>query len=462
MKKSAAAFAVIFVMLSVMMPPSYFLDANSNLETVLSQRMSIRNWDSAAVADEVVRAVCRNALVSAFELNGMELYMLNSSGIYQYDKASITLSLKSSQDMRDELASDVSQDFVANAPCIVVVVWNDKIESDSLFAFRKAGIIAQNLYILAIRNGLGGVSVGDAIYLSDKTIRIQNHLGLPSNLRPALLFPIGYLQTGQSYSSGPFQPTSGNLPNPIESDVDVLELYEKSVIWGENLHVSQLQLSNILWSTYGYSLLGTNHRTVPSAYDEYPFLIFVCNVSGVYSYSVESHSLYQTASGDRRSDLISHANARQYMEEAPVLLLFCWNSLAGVNNASDSDSGGAFISVEIGCCIQNLYLSATLWNVSITPLVGTSSYGPLRGDVSSPSVPDTVYPMYLIGLGLKSILGDINGDYKVNILDIVLIAKAFHAQPGDMRWNPNVDLNEDRQINIIDITIAAIYFGKEI
>jgi nitroreductase len=422
MKKSAAAFAVIFVMLSVMMPPSYFLDANSNLETVLSQRMSIRNWDSAAVADEVVRAVCRNALVSAFELNGMELYMLNSSGIYQYDKASITLSLKSSQDMRDELASDVSQDFVANAPCIVVVVWNDKIESDSLFAFRKAGIIAQNLYILAIRNGLGGVSVGDAIYLS-----------LPSNLRPALLFPIGYLQTGQSYSSGPFQPTSGNLPNPIESDVDVLELYEKSVIWGENLHVSQLQLSNILWSTYGYSLLGTNHRTVPSAYDEYPFLIFVCNVSGVYSYSVESHSLYQTASGDRRSDLISHANARQYMEEAPVLLLFCWNSLAGVNNASDSDSGGAFISVEIGCCIQNLYLSATLWNVSITPLVG-----------------------------LKSILGDINGDYKVNILDIVLIAKAFHAQPGDMRWNPNVDLNEDRQINIIDITIAAIYFGKEI
>jgi len=160
----------------------------------------------------------------------------------------------------------------------------------------------------------------------------------------------------------------------------------------------QQKLSNMLWATYGYSLLGTGHRTVPSAYGEYPFQIYVCNETGVYNYTAESHSLYQTSLMDKRSDIIRHASAPEYLERAPAFFVFCWNSQVGTHNASDSDSGGRFINVGFGCCLQNLCLSATAWNISISAPFYTDNYDALRTDLSDLLLPN-VYPMYLIGLG---------------------------------------------------------------
>jgi len=57
-------------------------------------------------------------------------------------------------------------------------------------------------------------------------------------------------------------------------------------------------------------------------------------------------------------------------------------------------------------------------------------------------------------------LGDINGDGKVNILDISLVAVAFGTKPGDARWNPNADINNDNETNILDISTVAIHFGE--
>ncbi len=463
MKKVVCTLALASIFLSSLIMRSCSSDSSEkSLEYVLSQRMSIRNWKNAPIEDEIMRTVCLNSFVSVFDLKGMELYISNSSGIYQFRKDSNQFSLKSSEDVRNQLASDIDQNFVSYAPCIVAIVWNNEIESNELFAFRKAGIIAQSLYILSIRFGLGGVSVGGAIYTSDRTARIQGHLGLPSNIKPAMLFPVGYLPEGQDYPSGLLQPTSGNLPSPVEFDIDVLGVYQRSAIWSESISVSQQQMSSILWSMYGYSLLGTGHRTVPSAYGEYPFQIFVCNVTGVYNYTATLHSLHQTVYVDRRSEVVRNSGGKEYMENAPALLVICWNSQVGTHNASDAGSGGRFINVEIGCCIQNLYLFATLLNMSITPIVTTSNHASLRTDLSSSPLEDAVYPMYLIALGRKTILGDINGDYKVNIIDINLVAKAFRAMPSDPRWNSNVDLNNDQIINIMDITLAARNFGKEI
>jgi parallel beta-helix repeat protein len=64
---------------------------------------------------------------------------------------------------------------------------------------------------------------------------------------------------------------------------------------------------------------------------------------------------------------------------------------------------------------------------------------------------------------LKSpyMVGDINHDAKVSIMDISIIAKAFWTVPGDGRWNPHADIDENNQINIADISKAAKNFGKE-
>jgi parallel beta-helix repeat protein len=59
-----------------------------------------------------------------------------------------------------------------------------------------------------------------------------------------------------------------------------------------------------------------------------------------------------------------------------------------------------------------------------------------------------------------TIMGDINADGKVNIIDIFTTAMGFGSKIGDQRWNPNADINEDETINILDIVAIAEEFGN--
>jgi hypothetical protein len=71
-----AVFAFVF---SVLTYPSESGTSKTNLEYLLSQRMSIRNWSDAPIEDEVMKAICKNSFASAFDLEGMELYISNST-----------------------------------------------------------------------------------------------------------------------------------------------------------------------------------------------------------------------------------------------------------------------------------------------------------------------------------------------------------------------------------------------
>jgi hypothetical protein len=426
-KKVILAIVAIFGLVSLVFGgASKPLTTTSNLEYLLSQRISIREWSSTPVPNDVLKTICWLSLVSAFDLKGIGLYVLNSSGTYEYDDEGNAFIMKSTTDSRYELGLDTDQAFIADAPCIIMLAWNSQLEADPLQAYRKAGIVVQNLYVLSIRHSLGGVCIGDSIYANGVSISIQQHLGLPSNLKPTILFPLGYLREGQSYPTGTLQSTSGNLPTPLQSNIDILELLQNqqqlAVNW-ENISLAQNKLSNILWGAYGYSLLMTGHRTVPSAYGEYSFQIYACNETGVYNYTAETHSLHKTGSADKRATIIQHANGPDYLNKAPVLLVFCWNSRVGVHNASDSDSEGRFINVDFGCCLQDLYLSATLWNCSLSTPLNTINYDMPRNDLSTLPLTD-VYPMFLIGLGERLT------DVEPPLMGTPHTAPAANPQPG--------------------------------
>jgi hypothetical protein len=57
------------------------------------------------------------------------------------------------------------------------------------------------------------------------------------------------------------------------------------------------------------------------------------------------------------------------------------------------------------------------------------------------------------------ILGDMNGDGKVDILDVVEFANYFGLHKGDARWNADADMNRDGITNILDAIIIAEHFG---
>jgi len=67
---------------------------------------------------------------------------------------------------------------------------------------------------------------------------------------------------------------------------------------------------------------------------------------------------------------------------------------------------------------------------------------------------------------LVTIVGDINGDRKVNMRDVGIAALAFGSQPGDSYWNPIADITgteylvPDGKVNMRDIGLISRHFGE--
>jgi hypothetical protein len=58
------------------------------------------------------------------------------------------------------------------------------------------------------------------------------------------------------------------------------------------------------------------------------------------------------------------------------------------------------------------------------------------------------------------ILGDTDGDGKVDLTDILTAAIAFGSFPGHPAWNPLADINRDNKVDLSDFLDIAINFGK--
>jgi hypothetical protein len=59
-----------------------------------------------------------------------------------------------------------------------------------------------------------------------------------------------------------------------------------------------------------------------------------------------------------------------------------------------------------------------------------------------------------------TIPGDINGDFKVSLVDLVLLANAYGSHPIDMKWNPNADLNGNGVVGLSDLVMLAQHYGQ--
>jgi len=59
-----------------------------------------------------------------------------------------------------------------------------------------------------------------------------------------------------------------------------------------------------------------------------------------------------------------------------------------------------------------------------------------------------------------AVLGDLNGNNAVNIVDLLIVAQAFGSTPNDTDWNAVTDVNKDGNVNILDLNIVARRFGK--
>jgi hypothetical protein len=82
------------------------------------------------------------------------------------------------------------------------------------------------------------------------------------------------------------------------------------------------------------------------------------------------------------------------------------------------------------------------WYFTVRPKDG-KSFGTLK---TSPTVTIGVVPEKK---------EDLNGDGEVNIKDITIWGLAFGSYPGHSRWNPNADMNNDGKVDIVDAVLIA-------
>ena len=61
----------------------------------------------------------------------------------------------------------------------------------------------------------------------------------------------------------------------------------------------------------------------------------------------------------------------------------------------------------------------------------------------------------------RTLIGDLNGDRKVDVYDVVIVAVAYDATPADARWNSLADLAAPwGKINIYDVVMVTRVYGK--
>ena len=59
-----------------------------------------------------------------------------------------------------------------------------------------------------------------------------------------------------------------------------------------------------------------------------------------------------------------------------------------------------------------------------------------------------------------TVMGDLNGDGVVNIIDGTLMALAWQGTPGSIQWNIKADINHDGVVDIVDGTRIGLHWGE--
>jgi len=139
---------------------------------------------------------------------------------------------------------------------------------------------------------------------------------------------------------------------------------------------------------------------------------------------------------------VTVANQGNFTETFNVTAYANSTSIASQNVtlASGNSTVVAFIWGTTGFTKGNYTISAYAWPV--------------------PGETDTADNNMTDGMVLVTLVGDVNGDRKVRVDDILAVATAFGSNWGEPKYSPNLDINDDLKIRVDDVLAAATHFGQ--
>ncbi len=373
------------------LPPPISVDMV--LEESICRRMSVRSFTGEAVTDEELSTILwaaygytENGNRSIFNPDGTYstiIYVIRSDATYKYVPENHSLSLFKSGNYL-HLGQYTS-------PIKFGLVWDMNAESDELRGMADIGMIGQDIYFDANALDLGTVTTG--LYVED-----LYELGIPSNEKPEIIMPLGHPSSPYDFTYDPL-PVS-NLPAVIDNTISLEDAINNRQIidlW-DDIPLSLLEQSQLIWSSYGYSYLIDNvnskrHRTLPSAIGYYPFKIFAANHSGVYQYFYNTHSITEILQGDQREEI---KNCVEYnniiIDTASFIIIPCLDTNIG------SSQYQRFWYYENGAIIHNVLLETAALNLSANVIYDISNEAGLRSALGISSQTNLV-PLSVVPVG---------------------------------------------------------------
>jgi len=67
---------------------------------------------------------------------------------------------------------------------------------------------------------------------------------------------------------------------------------------------------------------------------------------------------------------------------------------------------------------------------------------------------------FTLGMVRVTVPGDVNGDFKVTLSDLVILATAYQSRPSQITWNANADIDGNGTVGLSDLVILAQHYGQ--
>lgn len=175
-----------------------------SLAEALAKRRTLRTFTEASVSREQIAQLCWAAqgitepqrglrtAPSAMAQHPITVFVADADGLHEYLPKAHALARRPEGDLA-KLRLLTGQGPISAAPvCLILTMDVEKMrprggEQSERYCLLEAGHVAQNVLLQAAALGLAGVPVGGV-----DEAKLMKGLGLPSNLRPAYLLPIGH------------------------------------------------------------------------------------------------------------------------------------------------------------------------------------------------------------------------------------------------------------------------------
>lgn len=358
------------------------------VEEIIARRMSIREFTGEGVTNEELSTILWHAfgftnsekrtIHSITNEYPLTLYILATSGIWEYKPQSHTLSKFRSSDM-----TWIGQYDTATVK--IALVWNKNKCVSENFAGAEIGQVCQNIYFSSNALGLGTVTTASEV-------NQLKCIGLPFGQEPKIIMPIGHPKTAYQFT---YNPISSNLPSIKNSSLSLTEAImnrNETIAW-KDAPLSLQQQTQLIWSSYGYSyyldeINNKRHKTVPSSHGTYPLIMYVVNKTGIYTYQSESHEMNEIKNGKYREKIANVSS--DFISNASLMIIPVLN----ISKVNENYLWAWYY--EAAASAHNILLESTALNLSANIIHNTNP----KGICSLFQLnPDKWLPMFIVPIG---------------------------------------------------------------